>query len=79
MKSIVIKTGHIQMEERVDPVISAGEVLVKVNACGLSREDLTAFAESGSMDGFVIGREVCGVVKKRRTMCSKTFSKSGSL
>lgn len=64
MKSIVIKAGNIQMEERIEPVISTGEVLVQVNACGLSREDLLSLGELGSVDGFVIGREVCGVVKK---------------
>lgn len=54
--------GDIRVEERPVPTPSAGEVLVKVTACGLCGTDLHKYAHRTVPDGTVLGHEVVGKV-----------------
>ncbi|WP_195282167.1 alcohol dehydrogenase catalytic domain-containing protein [Harryflintia acetispora] len=61
MKALIAKEAALTLEEREAPRLTSGEILVRVSACGLSREDLPGLLQA---QGKIIGREITGIVKE---------------
>lgn len=54
----------IRLEEIPRPEPAAGEILVRVAACGLCGSDLAKYTGGTARDGEVLGHEVAGVVER---------------
>jgi len=65
MKALVLqKPGHASIEAVPDPVVSAGEVLLKVRMVGLCGSDLNSYRGLNPMVSFprIPGHEVCATI-----------------
>jgi threonine dehydrogenase-like Zn-dependent dehydrogenase len=66
MKALVIKDGHLELQERPCRPPGWGEALVRVRAVGICATDLHLLDGSQRFDRIpqVLGHEICGVVEK---------------
>lgn len=63
MKAGVVRGARfISYEDVPDPVVGAGEILVKVAVCGICGSDLHSYAEGWAQDGDIMGHEYSGEV-----------------
>ena len=60
---IFLGQEQIEVQKRPDPIPEEGEVLIKVEACGICGSDLHAYKTGMYTPGLIIGHEFAGVVK----------------
>ena len=64
MRAVVfLGQEELEVQERPDPIPDEGEVLMKVEACGICGSDLHAYKTGMYAPGLVIGHEFGGVVQ----------------
>lgn len=64
MRAVVfLGQEEIEVQERLDPIPEEGQVLIKVEACGICGSDLHAYKTGMYTTGLTIGHEFAGVVK----------------
>lgn len=61
--AVFLGQGDIEIQECPDPIPGEGEVLIKVEACGICGSDLHAYKTGMYAPGLIIGHEFSGVVK----------------
>jgi (R,R)-butanediol dehydrogenase / meso-butanediol dehydrogenase / diacetyl reductase len=66
MKAVVFKGAGqaLALEERKKPVAGAGELVLRVTACGICGSDLHAAKTGFVPEGLVMGHEFCGQVEE---------------
>jgi len=65
MKAAIIKEpGVIKIEEVAKPSASAGEVLLKVEACALCGTDQRVLKGEKNVDVQIVGHEIVGTVEE---------------
>jgi threonine dehydrogenase-like Zn-dependent dehydrogenase len=67
VKAVVLRAlGEVAIEDRPEPIVSAGEVLLKVNMVGLCGSDLNSFRGKNPMVSFprILGHEIGATVVK---------------
>ena len=66
MKAVVFKGAGqaLALEERNKPVAGAGELVLRVTACGICGSDLHVAKTGFVPEGLVMGHEFCGQVEE---------------
>ena len=65
MKALVLKAyGQLEMQERPEPAVGAGDVLVRVMACGICGSDVHGLDGSTGRrrPPIIMGHEAAGVI-----------------
>ncbi len=60
--AVFMGKGDIQIQDYDQPIVGAGEVLIKVSYCGICGTDVAAYKTGNYVPGLIIGHEFSGVV-----------------